>query len=67
MMETGKPEAKTKTCPGCGSAFDCLHHAGCWCMTLSLSKETLAWLKENYRDCLCRDCLLRAEALKKPL
>ena len=30
---------------------------GCWCVEIKLSEETRRKLKENFRACLCRNCL----------
>ena len=52
-------------CPRCGSAFHCGMHdaAPCPCSTLTLSRDTLAMLKERYAGCLCLRCLVE---LAKP-
>ena len=47
----------TKTCPRCGKTFECVHSIDCWCVKVKLTDATKAYLKENYSDCLCKDCL----------
>ena len=46
-----------KICPRCGKEFECVHSKDCWCITVHLSDKTKAFLKDNYTDCLCKDCL----------
>ena len=46
-----------KTCPRCGKTFECVHSIDCWCVKIQLKDTTKAYLKENYSDCLCKDCL----------
>lgn len=48
-----------KTCERCGKAFDCRPDdiANCQCSGVKLSPETRQELAENYRDCLCVECL----------
>ncbi len=47
----------TKTCPRCGKTFECVHSVDCWCVKVKLADATKAYLKANYSDCLCKDCL----------
>ncbi len=54
---TEKDTAKEKTCPSCETRFLCLHNNDCWCMDYSLTAEKLAYLRNNYDDCLCPACL----------
>lgn len=54
-----------KRCPRCGALFDCLHDEDirlCHCATVELDDQTRKYLKENYSDCLCHNCLI---AIKK--
>jgi hypothetical protein len=46
-----------KKCPKCGKEFECKHSGECWCTSIVISKRLSEWLKENYKDCLCKDCL----------
>ena len=52
-----KLNVMTKTCPRCGKTFECVHSVDCWCVKVKLTDATKAYLKENYSDCLCKDCL----------
>ncbi len=54
-------------CESCGAEFTC--NAGqehCWCSEVNVSPENLTALKENFNNCLCRECLekLRAEEVQ---
>ena len=56
-----KPETpwKPKTCESCGKDFSCGANTGkCWCFEVDLSRETLAKLQEDFKSCLCEDCLV---------
>lgn len=47
-----------KTCSKCSSPFTCQNEQrGCWCEKLSLSAETLAYLRQHFDNCLCPACL----------
>ncbi len=52
-------EAETKTCGICGIEFSCLHKhiVECSCSRIVLSEEAIKYLKTNYSDCLCPQCL----------
>lgn len=46
------------TCESCGQEFSCGANAGkCWCFEIDLDIDTLAELRENFKNCLCEDCL----------
>lgn len=49
-----------KVCPRCGAAFNCQHDtiASCHCASVGLDTLQREFLKENYPDCLCHDCLM---------
>lgn len=51
-----------KTCPRCGKEFECVHSIDCWCVKVKLTDATKAYLKENYSDCLCKECLEKLNA-----
>lgn len=55
---------KTQACEACGESFACEISLGkgCWCGEVRLSDETRQELRANYRNCLCRTCLEKAEA-----
>jgi hypothetical protein len=47
-----------KKCSKCGTVFTCKQETGgCWCEQFTLSKEMLHYLKEQYENCLCPECL----------
>ena len=46
------------TCESCGKDFSCGANVGkCWCFEVELKAETLAELREDFKNCLCQDCL----------
>jgi len=50
-----------KICPRCGSEFECCADgdvAQCHCAKVQLSEKQRTIIKEQYDDCLCRNCLL---------
>jgi hypothetical protein len=57
-----------KTCPRCGTGFEC--KAGnigqCQCYGIVLPEPVKEQIEQLYRDCLCRNCLeaLRDSVLK---
>ncbi len=54
--EQEKPE--TKICEVCGAKFSCGANIGkCWCFEIELKTETLTELREDYKNCLCENCL----------
>lgn len=49
---------ETKTCEACGKSFGCGVNTGkCWCFEVDLSRETLEQLREDFKNCLCQECL----------
>jgi len=49
-----------RTCEACGQSFACgASLKGCWCSQIKLSAAARQQLRERYRDCLCRECLMR--------
>ncbi|MCF0205898.1 MAG: cysteine-rich CWC family protein [Bacteroidales bacterium] len=46
-----------KVCPKCGKQFDCSQTEQCWCTKYEIPEDVANYLKENYLDCLCEDCL----------
>lgn len=49
-----------KVCLRCGVMFDCKHDEdfrSCHCTEIGLDAPMRNYLKENYSDCLCPDCL----------
>jgi hypothetical protein len=50
-------------CEACGNEFTCgATITGCWCMKVTVSKETRTRLRGRYKNCLCRACLEREAA-----
>jgi len=50
--------SEKKICESCGKKFSCGVSVGkCWCFAVELKAETLAELRENFKNCLCQDCL----------
>ncbi len=49
---------KPLRCDACGNDFICgAGLTGCWCMEIKLDAPTRAKMREQFRDCLCRNCL----------
>ena len=49
---------KSKICESCGKNFTCgAKTEKCWCFEIDLNTETLAKLQEDFKSCLCQDCL----------
>lgn len=48
-----------KVCTRCGVKFQCKHPANslCCCKSAKLDAKQIEYLKENYDDCLCLECL----------
>lgn len=45
-------------CESCGKQFSCGANAGkCWCFDVETQPETLTNLQEDFKNCLCQDCL----------
>ncbi len=45
-------------CESCGEEFLCGAKIGkCWCFAVEVKAETLAELREDFKNCLCGDCL----------
>lgn len=57
--EDKKKEDKdiNRNCPRCKAGFHCDEQEGCWCEKLTLDQATLKFLRMNYIDCLCENCL----------
>jgi hypothetical protein len=65
LPKTVKPsttQTMKKTCPRCGKEFECVHSIDCWCVKVKLTDTTKAYLKANYSDCLCKECLEKLNA-----
>lgn len=47
-------------CESCGEEFSCgASVENCWCFDVELKVETLAELREDFKKCLCENCLLK--------
>jgi hypothetical protein len=45
-------------CESCGEQFICgAGLKGCWCMEIKLDAAARAKMRQQFRDCLCRNCL----------
>lgn len=51
-----------KTCGHCHQPFACVQAPGCWCGTVALSEDQLAWIKQTFANCLCQACLAAVAA-----
>ena len=47
----------TKKCPRCSKEFECSHSSTCWCSKYTINEKVREYLKNNYQDCLCEECL----------
>ena len=55
---TGEKVSEKLICESCGKEFSCGANVGeCWCFAVELEAETLAQLRENFKNCLCKNCL----------
>ena len=58
LEQLRRPQLRPKTCSRCGRRFNCGHgEPGCWCESITLSREALAELRRIADDCLCPTCL----------
>lgn len=56
-IETKKSPDKM-ICESCGEEFSCGARIGeCWCFAVELKAETLTELREDFKNCLCENCL----------
>jgi len=44
-------------CPRCKSSFICYTDGTCWCQDIKIHPKTREALKQEFRGCLCRNCL----------
>jgi hypothetical protein len=55
--------AENLICESCQKQFSCGAKAEkCWCFDIDLENETLAKMRENFKSCLCQDCLEQSAA-----
>ena len=50
-------ESYVSKCPRCGRSFICYKDETCWCQDLRLHQKTRESLKQEYKGCLCKDCI----------
>jgi len=56
-MKMKQPSDKI-ICESCGKEFSCGANIGkCWCFDVELKAETLEKLREDFKNCLCQNCL----------
>jgi hypothetical protein len=61
------PSPDKKVCESCGREFSCEAPTGnCWCFEIEMHPETLVQIQKDFVDCLCRDCLIKRQLLRKP-
>lgn len=51
---------RTLVCSRCGAEFECRGTADCWCSSVLLDAGRAAKLSKQSKDCVCRNCLVRA-------
>ena len=52
-------------CESCHKKFSCGANIGkCWCFEVNLDENTLAKLREDFKKCLCQDCLEKMNELQ---
>ena len=60
-MELAENLPEKLICAFCGEEFSCGASIGeCWCFAVEVKAETLAELREDFRNCLCQDCLVKS-------
>ena len=53
-----KTNGEKLICESCAKEFSCGAKTGkCWCFEMELPSETLEKLREDFKKCLCQDCL----------
>jgi len=58
IEDTDEKVADKLICESCGKEFSCGAKVGrCWCFAIEVKAETLTALRENFKSCLCKDCL----------
>ncbi len=46
-----------KPCPRCGNPFLCYADDHCWCQNIAIHSRTRESLQEQFKGCLCNNCL----------
>lgn len=58
ISETIEKQSDKLICESCGEEFSCGANVGkCWCFEVDLEKDTLTKLREEFKKCLCKNCL----------
>lgn len=50
-------ETFVNSCPRCGRPFICYEDDTCWCQDVKVHPQTQAALRQEFRGCLCQNCL----------
>ena len=58
-------ESFVKTCGKCGASLFCYADKTCFCFQIRIAPETLRLLRQQYKGCLCKNCL-KKYALPSP-
>ena len=70
-METRTNKHETVGCPRCGAAFECTVGSInlCQCVAVQLSEEQRNYVRSQFVNCLCANCLqeVRTEYDKKSI
>jgi hypothetical protein len=57
------PRTEGIRCESCGEKFACgAKKENCWCFAVEITPETLAKLNQQFRHCLCPQCLNKSSA-----
>ncbi|NMB71692.1 MAG: hypothetical protein GYA22_06050 [Bacteroidales bacterium] len=51
-----------KRCPSCGKFFSCFPEGDCWCEEYKIHRKEMIQLTQEFRDCICPDCLKKYTA-----
>ncbi len=50
-------ESFVSKCPRCGKPFICYKDENCWCHDLRVHPKTRESIKQEFKGCLCKECL----------
>jgi len=57
-LKTLTVQLGAKTCSICGRSFGCANgRPGCWCESVSVTRETLGKIRAIASECICPACL----------
>ena len=54
-----------ESCPRCQGKFDCSKSNKCWCYEIGLDSDQLEKLNDEYKSCLCPNCIKEIMNVKK--